>query len=557
MSVSATNNVVTVSHTVQGTGPYLFPGSLMELDDLGVYVVDEQTQTISEVERGLYTLTANESGLKCGASVTLSETAGMDGKRLVLRRRTDLTQETEIPLAGRLSTVALEAALDRSVLRDAEIWQQLDRAIRVPDGEEMPDLYGLFRKFEQVSNLSCVYVIDESEGAKPSVKMENGVLTFTLVPGKDGKDGEKGEKGDKGDPGEAYTLPTASASTLGGVKIGTGLSVSEDGTLSATATSAEWGKITGTLSDQTDLSAELDAKLNVVEGVQGSTDATLTVSPGKAYRWEPTADGTLALSDEWILLGNAECLISINPGTYSISGGRVRIVDSLEASKWNECVLRWDGYGARLYVVDSVDDGTITAPDRTVSGTRSEKISVDLSDQVTVSNGELPTFVLIFQELPDGLSLSSDGVLSGRTAELSSTTVTVTVTAAHCNAVTFKLTISITEKKTEIIYTVSAPYDPYNNGDYIYNATNNTAVCAQPEGYASDGMQRRLAWDATNNWWVTQTSSDGASWGVPQKGYMQLRTDVTSDIDCIVGTKQWFSEDEEGSRDVTVTKKTS
>lgn len=37
--------------------------------------------------------------------------------------------------------------------------------------------------------------------------------------------------------GTSYTLPAATASKLGGIKVGTGLSITEDGTLSATAVS--------------------------------------------------------------------------------------------------------------------------------------------------------------------------------------------------------------------------------------------------------------------------------------------------------------------------------
>ena len=56
------------------------------------------------------------------------------------------------------------------------------------------------------------------------------------------------------------TLSIASASVLGGVKIGSGLSVGIDGTISVS--SITWGSITGTLSSQTDLQAALDAKYN-------------------------------------------------------------------------------------------------------------------------------------------------------------------------------------------------------------------------------------------------------------------------------------------------------
>ena len=46
--------------------------------------------------------------------------------------------------------------------------------------------------------------------------------------------GEKGDQGPKGDPGDSATLPIASSTTLGGVKIGSGLSIDGDGLLSAT-----------------------------------------------------------------------------------------------------------------------------------------------------------------------------------------------------------------------------------------------------------------------------------------------------------------------------------
>ena len=55
-----------------------------------------------------------------------------------------------------------------------------------------------------------------------------------------------------------YVLPVAGASTLGGVKVGSGLSVAGDGTLSATG--GVWGSITGTLSSQSDLNAALAAR---------------------------------------------------------------------------------------------------------------------------------------------------------------------------------------------------------------------------------------------------------------------------------------------------------
>ena len=66
------------------------------------------------------------------------------------------------------------------------------------------------------------------------------------------------------------TLPIASTDALGAIKIGSGLTITEDGTLNVTGSTGGgtgggngvWGQITGTLSDQTDLWAELSKKAN-------------------------------------------------------------------------------------------------------------------------------------------------------------------------------------------------------------------------------------------------------------------------------------------------------
>lgn len=58
--------------------------------------------------------------------------------------------------------------------------------------------------------------------------------------------------------------PIASKTALGCVKVGRGLSVSSDGTISATSTTGggKWGEITGTLSNQSDLQTALNGKAN-------------------------------------------------------------------------------------------------------------------------------------------------------------------------------------------------------------------------------------------------------------------------------------------------------
>ena len=69
------------------------------------------------------------------------------------------------------------------------------------------------------------------------------------------------------------TLPIASNDALGTIKVGSGLTITEDGTLNVTGSTGGgtgggngvWGQITGTLSDQTDLWAELSKKANTAD----------------------------------------------------------------------------------------------------------------------------------------------------------------------------------------------------------------------------------------------------------------------------------------------------
>ena len=66
------------------------------------------------------------------------------------------------------------------------------------------------------------------------------------------------------------TLPIASNDALGTIKVGSGLTITEEGVLSVTGSTggsgkAEWGYITGTLSGQTDLWTELSKKANTAD----------------------------------------------------------------------------------------------------------------------------------------------------------------------------------------------------------------------------------------------------------------------------------------------------
>ena len=88
-------------------------------------------------------------------------------------------------------------------------------------------------------------------------------------------------------------LSIASASVIGGVKIGSGLSIAVDGTISVITVPVTWGSITGTLSSQTDLQAALNAKYNNPTGTTSQyIDGT------GAYRAFPTFLSSNQLSHE-------------------------------------------------------------------------------------------------------------------------------------------------------------------------------------------------------------------------------------------------------------------
>ena len=91
----------------------------------------------------------------------------------------------------------------------------------------------------------------------------------------------------------SYTLPPATPDTLGGVKVGRGLSITEDGTLSATGASgtsqAEWGGIGGTLSNQSDLKEALEAKAEKSAVDAHVEDSSIHVTSEEKDAWDAKA----------------------------------------------------------------------------------------------------------------------------------------------------------------------------------------------------------------------------------------------------------------------------
>lgn len=244
--------------------------------------------------------------------------------------------------------------------------------------------------------------------------------------------------------GDITGLP-ASGGTAGQV-----LTKTDTGTEWADAPSSSWGSISGTLANQTDLVAALARKQDSELAIESASGTALAVSPGKAYNWTLSGNGTLSLGDGWTAGSLSDSVIMLSPGSYSVScSGNITMVDPLQAGKMNHCVVRWLGDRARLYVVDSESPGTITAQPVTASGTVGTAMSVNLDDYVTVSTGANASYAMASgSSLPSGLSLSSEGVLSGTPEAESAEALTVDVTAAGCTPTTLALTMAITAAST-------------------------------------------------------------------------------------------------------------
>ena len=108
----------------------------------------------------------------------------------------------------------------------------------------------------------------------------------------------------------AYTLTTATTSTLGGVKIGTGISITADGTISAT-TATPYTLLTAT-----------NARLGGVKigtGVQISGDGTISVNTGSTYNLPTATTSTLGgvkVDGTTITIDGSGIISSAGAGTF-------------------------------------------------------------------------------------------------------------------------------------------------------------------------------------------------------------------------------------------------
>lgn len=105
-------------------------------DDLEVYVID--TSDYSEAIQTLttnYTLTINDDG--DGGTVVFTSGALNSNQQVAILCRTDLDQTADVPRNGRLSAVALETALDRTVTQVSRLDEEVNRSLKLKIGDPL------------------------------------------------------------------------------------------------------------------------------------------------------------------------------------------------------------------------------------------------------------------------------------------------------------------------------------------------------------------------------------------------------------------------------------
>lgn len=224
---------------------------------------------------------------------------------------------------------------------------------------------------------------------------ENGLLYYnqklnTKFEGKVDKDGNKvlsdvnftSAYESKLNSLENYTLPTASAETLGGIKVGAGLTISEQGTLSATG---------GGTADSVDWENVQD-KPTTIAGY-GITDASIfnkTITLGSNSVTVPTNNNELTNGAGYQTASEVQSAITEAIG--DITGFEFQIVEELPGT----------GENGVIYLISNSGTGQNIYDEYIWTGTGYEKIGttdVDLSnywsktDLVAIQNSEIDTIV--------------------------------------------------------------------------------------------------------------------------------------------------------------------
>lgn len=181
---------------------------------------------------------------------------------------------------------------------------------------------------------------------------------------------------------ENYTLPTASAETLGGIKVGAGLTISEQGTLSATG---------GGTADSVDWENVQDKPTTIAGyGIADASISGQTVTLGSNSVTVPTNNNQLTNGAGYQTASQVQSAIADAVG--DITGFDFQIVEELPGT----------GQKGVIYLISNSGTGQNIYDEYIWTGTDYEKIGttdVDLSnywskiDLVAIQNSEIDTIV--------------------------------------------------------------------------------------------------------------------------------------------------------------------
>ena len=333
-----------------------------------------------------------------------------------------------------------------------------------------------------------------------SITDVNGTTTASVSYGNDGAPGQDGAPGADG---QSATIAVGTVTTL---PAGSDATVTNSGTSSAAVLDfgipegeqgdpgvSEWGSITGTLSDQTDLQSALDSKADII--TRSVSDSLIHITDGV-----PRQVSALSVSVEPVQAGSGD---PAPDNIRAISGWSSVNLTRTGKNVLNYTVLTWTD-GARN------DSGN---PESSTTAHYSSAIKVAPSTTYTIS-GTLfknSAYWRIYY-------LQADGTWINRTSALSANVYTFT-TPSNCGLIQIQCrnTNTLDDVQLEISPTATA-YEAYTAqqvtvslGDTCYGGTLDvlTGTLTIDRGILTlDGDNRKVTgvWGATTNGYAVYTA---------------------------------------------------
>ena len=352
-----------------------------------------------------------------------------------------------------------------------------------------------------------------------------------------------------GKVGEAYTSTTLQANngqgvltwSVSGGYLPANLTLSTSGTLSGTpAVNGEY-QFTVTVTDEADQSASITYSIQIDPADAGSTPPVTVVPPqimtdsladgkvGKSYSQTLEYLGTGAMS--WTLSGG-----SLPQGLQLSSGGVISgepqqvgdyqftvLLTATEQTVNNTSAktLWMTIYPADTTpsVPDPSDPGVETAPVITTGSLANGKVGEAYSGSVAADGSGALSWSVTGGNLPSGLTLSSNGAISGTPAAVGSFQFTLTVTATEqaTNKTAVKsFTITIAEADPEDTYTPPVDIPPQISSGSVPDGMIGATYSAQLNATATNAV----SWEATGGELPSGVtlSSNGTISGTPAAG---------------------------------------